>query len=118
MKEDVQFFTNTESANFCDWIVGCSSFYYFPFDVVGDVVPFETPDISTECSPFVVLISSVDVRVMLVVPGLHWIVSTASVGFPVVGVCPGYSGFVHQVVYHAAFAREYLTGFRGLFRST
>ena len=59
-----------------------------------------------------VLILSVDVSHVLVVPGLHWVVGTTSVGLPVIGVSPGNSGFVDQVVHHAANAREYLTGFR------
>ena len=61
-----------------------------------------------------VLIHSVDVRHVAVVPGLHRVISTTSVGFPVVGVSPGNSGFVHQVVHHAANAREYLAGVRVL----
>ena len=43
----MELFINTESANFGDGIVGCSSLYNLPFDVVGDVVPFESPDINT-----------------------------------------------------------------------
>ena len=52
------------------------------------------------------------VRIMLVDPGLQWVVSATSVGLPVAGVSPGDSGFVHQVVHHAANAREDLAGVR------
>ena len=112
MKEDVLFFTNTESANFCDGIVGSSSFHNIPVDVERDIVFDEFPDIFTECGPLVLLIRCVDVRVVLVVSGLHWIVSTTSVCFPVTGVSPGDSCPIHQVVHHAAYSREYFTGFR------
>ena len=105
-------FTDTEPANFCDGIEGCSYFHYLPFDIVGGVVPDERPDIFTEGGACVLLILSVYVIHVAIVPGLHWVVGTASVGFPVIGVCPGNSGFVDQVVHHAANAREYLTGFR------
>ena len=79
---------------------------------MGDVVPYERPDIFTEGGPSVVLIHSVDVRHVLVVPGLHGVIGATSVGLPVVGVSPGHSGFVDQVVHHAANSREYLTGVR------
>ena len=59
-----------------------------------------------------VLILSVDVSHVLVVPGLHWVVGTTSLGLPLIGVSPGNSGFVDQVVHHAANAREYLAGVR------
>ena len=39
-------------------------------------------------------IQCVDVRVVLVVSGLHGAVSTNSVSFPMVGVSPGYSCLV------------------------
>ena len=71
---------------------------------MGDVVPYERPDILTEGGACVVLIHSVDVRHVAVVPGLHRVIGTTSVGFPVVGVSPGDSGFLHQVVHHAANA--------------
>ena len=116
MKEDVDFFTDAESANFGDGIVGGSSLDYIPFDVVRYAVPNETPDICTECGPLMILIPSVDVRIVLVEPGLHGVVGTTSIGFPVVSVLPGDSCLVHQVVHYAAFAREYLAGIRCLIR--
>ena len=79
---------------------------------MGDVVPYERSDIFTESGACVLFIHSVDVRHVLVVPGLHRVIGATSVGFPVVGVSPGNSGFVDQVVHHAANAREYLAGFR------
>ena len=79
---------------------------------MGDVVPYERPDILTEGGSCVVHIHSVYVRHVAVVPGLHGVVGATSVGFPVVGVSPGDSGFVHQVVHHAANAREFLAGVR------
>ena len=79
---------------------------------MGNVVPYERPDILTEGGACVLLIHSVDVRHVAVVPGLHRVIGATSVGFPVVGVSPGDSGFVHQVVHHAANAREYLAGVR------
>ena len=118
MKEDVKFFTNTESANFGCWIVWCSSFDNIPVDVERDIVFDEFPDIFTECGPLVLLIQCVDVRVVLVVSGLHWVVSTTSIGFPLIGVCPGDSCLVHQIVHLAANAREDFTCFRLLFRAT
>ena len=81
---------------------------------MGDVVPYERPNIFTKGGACVVDIHSVYVRHVLVVPGLHWVVGATSVGLPVVGVSPGYSGFVDQVVHHAAYAREYLAGVRVL----
>ena len=90
------FFTDTESANFGDGVVGGSSFHYTPFDVVGYVVPYELPNICTESGPLGFLIQSVYVGIVLVVPGLHWVVGTTSVGLPVIGVSPGNSGFVDQ----------------------
>ena len=118
MKEDVKFFTNTEPANFGSWIEWGSSFDNIPVDVERDTVFDELPDILTECGSCVGLIQCVDVRVVLVVSGLHWIVSTTSVCFPVVGVSPGHSCLVNQVIYHAANARENFAGFRCLFRFT
>ena len=105
-------FTDAESANFGDGIVGRSSFNNIPFDVVGYVILYETPDISTESGPLLLLIHSVYVRVVLVYPGLQWVVCGTSVSLPVAGVSPGDSGFVDQVINHAANAREYLAGFR------
>ena len=83
---------------------------------MGDVVPYERPDIFTEGGACVVQVHIVDVRHVLVKPGLHWVVGATSVGLPVVGVSPGHSGFVDQVVHHAANSREYLTGFRSFQR--
>ena len=103
MKEVMDLLTDAEPANFGDGVVGCSSFENIPVDVERNVVPFETSDIGTEC---------VDVRVVLVVSGLHWIVSTTSVCFPVTGVSSVDSCPIHQVVHHAAYSREYFTGFR------
>ena len=108
----MNFFTDAESANFGDGIVGCSSFYNIPFDVVGYVVPYEAPDISTECGPLVILIQCIDVRVVLVYPGLQWVVSGTSVSLPVAGVSPGDSCLVHQVVHLAANAWEDSACFR------
>ena len=48
MKEDVEFFTNTESANFCGWIEWCSSLDNIPVDVERDIVFDEFPDILTD----------------------------------------------------------------------
>ena len=108
----MKFFSDAEPANFGDGVVGCSSFYNIPVDVERDTVFDETSDIGTECGPLVLLIQCVDVRVVLVVSGLHWIVSTTSVCFPVTGVSSGDSCPIHQVVHHAAYSREYFTGFR------
>ena len=74
VKEDVKFFADTEPANFSDGIVGGSSFYNLPFDVVGNVVPNEFPNIGTECGSLVFLIQCVHVRIVLVIPGLHWVI--------------------------------------------
>ncbi len=108
----MKFFSDAEPANFSDGVVGCSSFDNIPVDVERNVVPFETSDIGTDCGPLVLLIQYVDVRVVLVVPGLHWVVSTTSVRFPVTGVSSGDSCPMHQVVHHAAYSMEYVTGFR------
>ena len=59
MKEDVLFFTYTESANFCDGIVGSSSFHNIPVDVERDTVFDEASDIGTECGPLVLLIQCI-----------------------------------------------------------
>ena len=91
MKEDVAFFTDTEPANFCDGVVGGSSFYNLPFDVMGNVVPDEFPDIGT---------------------GLHGVVGGTSVCLPVAGVSPGDSSLVHQIVHLAANAWEDSACFR------
>ena len=109
-------FTDAEPTNLGDRIVGCSSLNNIPVDVERDTVFYEFPDIFTESCAFVVLILSVDVRVVLVVSGLHVVVSATSVGLLVAGVSPGDSGFVHQVVHHAANAREDFAGFRGFQR--
>ena len=107
-------FTDAEPTNLGDRIVGCSSLYNIPVDVERDIVFDEFSDIFTKSSPCVVLIQSVDVRVVLVVSGLHVVISATSVGLPLVGVSPGNSGFVDQVIHHAANAREYLAGVRML----
>ena len=86
MKEDVNLFTDAESANFDDGIVGGSSLDNIPFDVVWYAIPNETPNICTECGPLVLLIQCVYVRIVLVHPGLEWVVSATSVGLPVAGV--------------------------------
>ena len=114
----MNFLTDAEPANFGDGVVGCSSFHNIPVDVERDTVFDEASDIGTECGPLVLLIQCIDVRVVLVVSGLHIVVSTTSISFPVVGVSPGHSCLVNQVVYHAANARENFAGFRCLFRFT
>ena len=118
MEEDVHLFTDAKPANFGDGVVGCSSFNNIPVDVERDTVFDEIPDICTECSPLMLLIQCCDVRVVLVVSGLHWVVSTTSVCFPLVGVSPGDSCLVHQVVHHAANSREDFAGFRPFKRHT
>ena len=47
---------------------------------MGDVVPNEFSDISTEGGASVLLIQCVDV------PDLHWVIGTSSIGLPMVGV--------------------------------
>ena len=110
--------TDTEPADFCDGIEGCSSFHYLPFDIVGGVVPYERPDIFTEGGACVLLILSVYVSHVAIVPGLHWVVGGTSVCLPVAGVSPGDSCLVHQVVHLAANAWEDFACVRMLFRST
>ena len=105
-------FSDAEPTDLGDRIVGCSSLYNIPVDVERDIVFDEFSDIFTESSSCVVLIQSVDVRHVLVVPGLHGVIGATSVGLPLVGVSPGNSGFVDQVIHHAANAREYLAGVR------
>ena len=112
MKEDVNLFTDAESANFGDGIVGGSSLDYIPFDVVWYAVPYEAPDICTECGPLVLLIQCVHVRIVLVHPGLEWVVSGTSVGLPVAGVSSGDSCPVHHIVHLAANAWEDSACFR------
>ena len=109
-------FTDAEPTDLGDRIVGCSSLYNIPVDVKRDIAFDEFSDILTESGPCVVHILSVDVRHVLVVPGLHGVIGATSVGLPLIGVSPGNSGFVDQVVHHAANAREYLTGFRSFQR--
>ena len=104
MEENVHLFTDAKPANFGDGVVGCSSFNNIPVDVERDTVFDEIPDICTECGPLMLLIQCCDVSVVLVVSGLHWIVSTTSVCFPVTGVSPGDSCPIHQVVHHAAYS--------------
>ena len=74
VEEDVKFFSNAEPANFGDGVEGGSSLDHLPFNVVGDVVPYEMSDICTECGPLMVLIQCVNVRVVLVEPGLHGVI--------------------------------------------
>ena len=62
----MKFFTDTEPANFGDGVEGGSSFDHLPFNVVGDVVPYEMSNICTECGPLMVLIQCVHVRIVLV----------------------------------------------------
>ena len=57
----MKFFSNTESANFCDGIEGSSSLDHTPFDVMGYVVPYEVSDMCTECGSLVFLILCIDV---------------------------------------------------------
>ena len=110
------FFTDAEPTNLCDGIVGGSSFYNIPVDVKRDIVFDEFSDIFTESGSCVVLILSVDVRHVLSISGFHKVVSATSVCFPVVGIFPGDSCLVHQVVHHAANPWEYLAGFRPFLR--
>ena len=112
MKEDVKFFTNTESANFGCWIVWCSSFDNIPVDVERDIVFDELSDILTECGACVGLILGGNVRHVLIVSGLHRVISTTSVSFPFVGISSGDSCSVHQIVHHAANSGENFAGFR------
>ena len=111
-------FTDAEPTNLGDRIVGCSSLNNIPVDVERDTVFYEFPDIFTESGAFVVLILSVDVRVVLVVSGLHVVVSATSVGLPVAGVSPGDSCPVHHIVHLAANAWEDSACFRLLQWST
>ena len=113
VKEDMHLFTDAEPANFGDGVVGSSSFNNIPVDVERNTVFDEFPDICTECGPLMLLIQCCDVTHVLSVPGLHLVVGTSSVGFPVVGISP-----VHQVVHHAANSREDFAGFRPFQRQT
>ena len=97
--EDVLLLTDTEPANSCDGIEGCSYFHYLPFDIVGGVVPEEGPDIFTGVDACVLLILGVYVIHVAIVPGLHWVVGAASVGFPVVCVIHSNSGDMNYVVF-------------------
>ena len=118
VKEDVKLFTNTEPANFCSWIEWCSSFDNIPVDVERDVVFDELPDILTESGACVGLILGVDVTHVLVKPDLHVVVGATSVSFPLIGISPGNSCSVNQVINHAANSREDFAGFRGFQRHT
>ena len=118
VKEDVKLFTNTEPANFCSWIEWCSSFDNIPVDVERDVVFDELPDILTESGACVGLILGVDVTHVLVKPDLHVVVGATSVSLPLIGISPGNSCSVNQVINHAANSREDFAGFRGFQRHT
>ena len=58
------------------------------------------------------------VRIMLVDPGLQWVVSATSVGLPLASVSPGDSCPVHHIVHLAANAWEDSACFRLLQWST
>ena len=68
MEEDVEFFTYAEPADLGDGVERCSSLDNPPFDVVGDSVPLELSDMSTEGGSLHILPQSVDVSVVLVNP--------------------------------------------------
>ena len=102
----MELFINTESANFGDGIVGCSSLNDGPIDGVWDILPNELSDINTQSCATSLLILCVYITIVLVYPGLNWVVGRPSVGLPVAGVSPGDSCLVHQVVHHAANAWE------------
>ena len=108
----MEFFTNTEPANFCYGVVWCSSFKDIPVDVERDALSDEIPDILAQSGPLPLLILRIDVIVMLINPGLQRVVGGTSVGFPMVGVSPGDGGPVHHIVHHAANPWENSAGFR------
>ena len=112
MEEDVELFINTESANFGDGIVGCSSLDDGPVDGVWDILPYELSDINTQSCATPLLILCVYITIVLVYPGLNWVVGRPSVGLPVAGVSPGDSGSVHQVVHLTANSRKDSAGIR------
>ena len=64
------------------------------------------------------LILGGNVRHVLIVSGLHRVISTTSVSFPFVGISSGDSCSVHQIVHHAANSREDFAGFRRFKRQT
>ena len=74
MKEDVELFTYTQSANFGDRIVWCSSLDYGPIDGIWGIFSFELPDIIAQSCPTPLLILSVDVSIVLCYPGLQWVI--------------------------------------------
>ena len=111
-------FSDAEPTDLGDRIVGCSSLYNIPVDVERDIVFDEFPDILTQSGPCVGLILGVDVRVVLVKPGLHVVIGATSISLPVVGISSGNSCSVNQVINHAAYSRENFAGFRCLQRHT
>ena len=92
--EDVLLLTDTEPANSCDGIEECSSFHYLPFDIVGGIVPAERPDTFTEGGACVLPILGAYVIHVAIVPGLHWVVGTATVGYPAVCVIRLWEGLL------------------------
>ena len=79
----MELFINTESANFGDGIVGCSSLDDGPVDGVWDILPYELSDINTQSCATPLLILCVYITIVLVYPGLNWVIGRPSVGLPV-----------------------------------
>ena len=92
--KDVLLLTDTEPANSCDGIEGCGSFHYLPFDIVGGIVPAKRPDTLTEGGACVLPILGASVIHVAIVSVLHWVVGTASVGFPAVCVIRLWEGLL------------------------
>ena len=93
--KDVLLLTDTEPANSCNGIEGCSSFHYLTFDIVGGIVPAERPDTLTEGGACVLPMLGACVIHVTIVPSLHWVVGTASVNFPAVCVIRLGKGLLH-----------------------